>query len=154
VGDLVFDILAYFPVLPLAYAFSPVTFTRRFWHLTRGTWIWVIALAGLQSLGFWLGRPVPAVSKAFAFGAIVIVPPVEETVRAVMIRALVRRWGPGWGVGATVALLALVHPDPLGVVVLQLALSIMFLSTESIPSTAIAHAAMNAVSAIGGISQA
>ena len=83
--------------------------------------------------------------------AIVISPPVEETVRAVVMRPLVARWGAFWGIVITSVLTALVHGSPTLVILQTFAQSIMLFYTEySIASTAFAHALMNAVVALAG----
>src|SRR5258708_6065902 len=57
-------IYAPFVILPLAYAFCPLVFTKRFWHFPRSSWKWICALAVLNALLLVLNRsqPVP-VSK-------------------------------------------------------------------------------------------
>lgn len=138
----VYSILA----LPLAYLFSPRTFTMRHWHLPIGSLKWIVLIAALQLATVYMQPyPIP-VNPYMAFGALITAPLVEEVVRAVMICPLVERWGPLWAVATTTILFTLIHPDPIRIFAGQVALAVLFLYSDcSILVCAIAHSLMNAV---------
>jgi membrane protease YdiL (CAAX protease family) len=135
-----------FLVLPLAYAFYPHVFTKRFWHFPRNTWKWLFGITALEAVGLLLGGPQAPVPKAVAVGVILISPPIEEIARAVLISPLLDRWGRFWAILITTGLTMLAHPDPLRVVVPMFVLTAMLVYTDrSIPATALGHALMNAI---------
>jgi hypothetical protein len=138
-------------LLPLSYVVSPIVFSRPFWRVNRNSWKWILLVAATQAVVLMIG-PNPAFHKLRAISAILVAPPVEEVERAVLICALVDRWGPFWGVAVTTFLDALGHSSPHLVVAQLLALSLMFVySGRSIAANWLAHAIINvmAVAASG-----
>jgi hypothetical protein len=143
---------AIFIFLPLAYAFYPQVFTKRHWRMPRNSWKWIGAVFLLNVLLLPLGGLQPSrISLPVAFGAIFVVPPLEEIVRAVMICSLIKRWGIFWGVVVTAVLTTLVHPAPMLVAPGMFALTIMFVATDkSIAATTLAHSMANATLVVVG----
>ena len=137
-------------VLPLSYAFSRRVFTKSYWHLPRNTWKWTCALVAVRAILIF-AFPEPVMTKLLAFQAIMIAPPIEEIVRAVMIFPLIDRWGPFWGIVVTTVLTSLAHPSPSRVLVVTFALSLMLVYTnKSIAATALAHFLMNVMTVLAG----
>jgi hypothetical protein len=113
-----------FIVLPLAYAFYPQIFTRRYWHFPGSAWKWIAAFAVVRVFGVAFGSHRPSIPATVAFGVVFISPIIEEIVRAVMMCPLMDRWGTFLGMAVTSALTALVHPQPLRALIPTVALSI------------------------------
>lgn len=135
-----------FPILTLAYAFYPQVFTKRFWRIPRNAWTWLVGLAALEAVGFMFGRPYYApFPKLVALTVIFVSPPLEEIVRAVLLSPLLERWGKTWAIAITTVLTAVVHPEPLRMVVPMFLQTMMFVSTNrSIAATTLGHSLMNA----------
>jgi membrane protease YdiL (CAAX protease family) len=152
VEPIVLETLIYsaFIVLPLAYAFSPQIFTRRYWHFPRNSWKWIAAFAVVRVFGVAFGSHRPSVPATVAFGVVFISPIIEEIVRAVVMCPLMDRWGTLLGMAVTSVLTALVHPQPWRVLIPTVALSIMFIATRrSIAATALAHSILNTIVVVG-----
>ena len=142
---------AQLPIVPLAYAFYPQAFSKRFWHLPRNTWDWLFGLAVLETIGLLIGYSAASVSRRVAFGTVLLGPLLEEIARAVLLSPILERWGRLWAIVITSVLTALAHPDPVHVALLVTLLTIMFVSTDrSIPATTLGHVLMNAFVVFAG----
>jgi hypothetical protein len=139
-------------ILALAYVFMPAAFTRRYWHLPVRSLKWVGLVVVVQSVAIYAEPQGPPVSRAFAFGALIVAPLVEEVVRAIALCSLVEEWGAVLAVIATTPLFVIMHSElTVRMAVGQLMLSVLLLqSSRSIPASAIAHSLMN-VLALGRV---
>jgi membrane protease YdiL (CAAX protease family) len=83
---------------------------------------------------------------AWALVAIVLDPPVEELAfRGVLYQRLRRRVHPAWAALGTSVFFGLLHPDPVGMTLLGLALTALVRQTRSLWAPIIAHACNNAL---------
>lgn len=136
-------------VLPLAVAFFPQVFQRRFWHFPRKTWNWMVGIAVIYAIGAIIGHPGTPVSARLTLWVVLAGPVLEEIARAVLVVPFLNRFGGFWAILVGTALTMLMHNDPLGVFVPMLLLTMMFVSTNcSITATAFGHAFINLIVAV------
>ena len=82
----------------------------------------------------------------WALVAVVLDPPVEELAfRGVLYQRWRRRMHPAWAALGTSLFFGLLHPDPVGITLLGLALTALVLQTRSLWAPIIAHATNNAI---------
>lgn len=138
----------YSQILTLAIAFllCPQVFQARFWHLHRKTLEWCLAIAVIYGVGFIIGHPGSRLPWQQALWIVTAGPLLEEIERAVLVAPLLRNWGRGWAICIGTAATMLLHPDPAGVFVPMLLLTLMFVSVEcSVLSTALGHVFINVI---------
>ncbi len=143
-----------FVFLPLSYAFYPEVFSPQYWRFPKNIWKWLTIPTVLQAIILIVPPGQNALTTAQAISMIAFAPILEEIIRAVMISALIQRWGPLWTIVFVSILTALVHPSPALALAQQFALSIIFVKTnKSIPGAVLAHLIINVMAVLaGGIS--
>jgi membrane protease YdiL (CAAX protease family) len=105
---------------------------------------WYIDLPGFIVFDFPSGT-YPPLPNVFSFLTLCVVGPVLEeiTFRGIILPRWSRKWGLSAGILASSTLFALPHTDPVGAFVFGLAMSVLYLKTQSLTLPIVCHGLNN-----------
>ncbi|MEO8139828.1 MAG: type II CAAX endopeptidase family protein [Gemmatimonadota bacterium] len=126
-----------------------------------GTWLlyYPLSLLRPELVRQWLHRtetlipdPETRAGTVLLWVTVIVLAPVTEELvfRGLLLHRWCRKWGRTWGILLTTALFAVLHASPLGIFLLALGLTGIYLRTGSLRLTMVAHGLNNLLAFVAG----